>query len=222
MSIGDQAFSRAAKLVLGQYLTQSEYSLEELEKFLIDLQSFDLNTLRSDGEKKAFWINIYNGLTNYQIVKNQLKESVWEKHDFFTERYFMIGEFHFSLDDIEHGILRKNGVRKNDKPRQFSKSDLRLKLMPENLDYRIHFALNCGSVSCPPIAYYSSVKIEAELSLAERSFSNSEFIVDHSQKTIDCSPIFVWYKMDFGNHYLNDSVLSQYTLIERPYIWKIQ
>ncbi len=222
MSFGDEEFSRSAKIILGQYLAKEEYSLHALETFLENIQTLNLNNLQSDDEKKAFWINVYNGLTNHQIVKNMLKGSVWEKQDFFSDRCLHIDDLTFSLDDIEHGILRKNGVRKNDKPRQFSKSDLRLTLMPENLDYRIHFALNCGSVSCPPIAYYSSAKIEAELSLAEEGFSATEFVINHEAKTIDCSSIFLWYRSDFGNHYLNDSVLSQYTLIERPYTWKIQ
>ncbi|WP_170827432.1 DUF547 domain-containing protein [Roseivirga sp. 4D4] len=217
-----QSFSRSAKVILSQYLNGDDYSINSLEEFLENVQSFDLASLLDDDDKKAFWINVYNGLTNYQIVKNQLKESVWEKEDFFRDELLKLGGFRFSLDAIEHGILRKNGPRKNGKPRQFSDGDLRLNLMLENMDFRVHFALNCGSVSCPPIAFYSSDKIDEQLGLAESSFSASEFIVDHVNKSIDCSAIFVWYRSDFGNHYLNDSVLSQYAVTERSYIWKIQ
>jgi len=217
-----ESFSRSAKIILSQYLNGEKYSINDLVEFLENVQSFDLASLDNDGDKKAFWINVYNGLTNYQIVKNQLKKSVWEKEDFFTDELLKIGDFRFSLDAIEHGILRKNGPRKKDKPKQFSDEDSRLKLMLKNMDFRVHFALNCGSVSCPPIAYYSEVKIDEELSLAESSFSSSEFVIDHANKHIECSAIFVWYRPDFGNHYLNDSVLSQYTVNERPYVWKIQ
>lgn len=222
MSIGDQEFSRSAKIILGQYLAKEDYSLDPLETFLENIQSFDLNSLQNDTEKKAFWINVYNGLTNYQIVKNQLRESVWEKQDFFTDPCLLITDFAFSLDDIEHGILRRNGPRKNEKPDQFFAGDERLKFMLQTMDYRIHFALNCGSLSCPPIAYYSQGKIDKELRFAEESFSAAEFVINHKEKTIDCSSIFLWYRSDFGNHYLNDSVLSQYTVNERPFIWKIQ
>ncbi|MBO3700585.1 DUF547 domain-containing protein [Roseivirga sp. E12] len=217
-----QSFSRAGKIALSQYLNGESHALDALEGFLKNVQTFDLSYLENDKDKKAFWINVYNGLTNYQIVKNQLSESVWEKEDFFRDELLVIGDLSFSLDDIEHGILRKNGPRKNNKPRQFSDGDLRLKLMIEKMDYRVHFALNCGSVSCPPIAFYSSEKIDQQLSDAEASFSASEFIVNHAKKTVECSSIFLWYRTDFRNHYLNDSVLSQYTVIERSYIWKIQ
>jgi len=161
-------------------------------------------------------------LANYQIVKNVLRESVWEKRDFFTDQCLLIDDFAFSLDDIEHGILRWNGPRKKEKPDQFLAGDERLKLMVQTMDYRVHFALNCGSLSCPPIAYYSQGKIDEQLRLAEESFSAVEFVINQEGKGIDCSSIFLWYRSDFGNHYLNDSVLSQYTVNERPYIWKIQ
>jgi len=151
-----------------------------------------------------------------------LRESVWEKQDFFTDPCLRVGNFSFSLDDIEHGVLRKNGQRKNNKPDQFSEGDERHKFMVQAMDYRVHFALNCGSLSCPPIAFYFSTKIDEQLRLAEEGFSSTEFMVNHGERTIHCSSIFIWYRSDFGNHYLNDSVLSQYTVNERPYIWKIQ
>lgn len=222
MSLGDQEFSRSAKIILGQYLAKEEYSLEPLEIFLENIQDFDLHNLQSDADKKAFWINVYNGLTNYQIVKNELSESVWEKQDFFTDQCLLIANFAFSLDDIEHGILRRNGPKKKEKPDQFFEGDMRLRFMVKTMDYRVHFALNCGSLSCPPIAFYSKSEIDQELRVAEEGFSTAEFVINHKEKTIDCSSIFLWYRSDFGNHYLNDSVLSQYTVNERPYIWKIQ
>ncbi len=207
---------------LANYLSGETYSLKELESLIEKVQKIDLNELINDKQKMAFWINVYNGLINYRIVKNELRKSIWEKPGFFTETCLSIGEFSFSLDDIEHGVLRKNGERRNGKPRQFDPSDNRLGLMVEQMDFRIHFALNCGSVSCPPIAFYNASKIEQELTLAEDGFSASEFIVNHETKTVDCSSVFIWYRNDFGQAYLNDSELSRYTIKERPYVWEIQ
>lgn len=217
-----EAFSRQAKIALGQYLNHEEYGLDDLYLFLNNLQLFDLESLEEDRDKLAFWINMYNGLTNYQIIKNRLENSVWEKQDFFTDQCLQIGAFSFSLDDIEHGILRKNGQRRKGKSEQFSAADKRCQFMVKNFDFRIHFALNCGSVSCPPISFYRSSDINQQLDLAEQAFSLEEFRVNEEEKRIDCSSIFIWYQADFGNHYLNDSVLSQYTIFERPYTWKIQ
>ncbi|OEK05149.1 DUF547 domain-containing protein [Roseivirga misakiensis] len=222
MSFDHAAFSRSSKVILNDYLASESYAIELLEKSLRTLEFFALDSLKNDAQKLAFWINVYNGFTNYQIVKNSLSKSVFEKTDFFTDRALKIGELDLSLDDIEHGILRRNGERKNGKPKQFLADDLRHELMVDEMDYRVHFALNCGSISCPPIAYYSAAKIDAELGLAEQNFSASEFEINDEKKEVICSSIFIWYRKDFGNRYLNDPNLSQYKIIERPYIWKIQ
>lgn len=222
MNLDHHNFSRSAKVVLNQYLNGKTYLRNPLTEFIENLAGYDFELLQSDADRLAFWINIYNGFTNYQIVKLGLINSVFDKPDFFRDRCLTIGKLGFSLDDIEHGILRKNGERKNDKPRQFSVSDWRLNLMVNKLDARVHFALNCGSISCPPIAFYERVKIDEQLALAEENFSQSEFLIDHEKRIVECSSIFVWYRKDFGNLYLNASELSHYKIIERPYIWKIQ
>lgn len=222
MNVDHQGFSRSAKVILYQYLSKERYDLAPLENFLEGLLTFDFELLKSDAERLAFWINIYNGFTGYQIVKSKLKNSVFDKPDFFTNRGLAIGKTEFSLDDIEHGILRNNGERKNNKPRQFSAGEARRNLMVDTLDSRVHFALNCGSISCPPIAFYEASKIDKQLALAEESFSQSEFLVNHEKRMVECSSIFIWYRIDFGSQYLNDPELSHYEIIERPYIWKIQ
>lgn len=216
-----QQFSRFMKVALSDYLSGSRVSPEEFEKWLDDLRIFDLRSLSSDEERKAFWINLYNGLTNYFIISNGLKKSVWEVPDFFSGLVAKIGEFSFSLDDIEHGILRQNGERKKDKPRQFKAGDAKLLLMVEQFDSRIHFALNCGSVSCPPIAFYSAKNIDKELNLAEESFAGQEFLVDAALMEVHCSEIFIWYKADFPDTYLNSPELGTYKVVPIPYQWTI-
>lgn len=222
MSFDDQQFSRQAKLTLAAYVGEGKTDLSLLENLVRKVQFFDLDLLANDSSKKPFWINVYNGLTNLEIVRNQLKESVWEKEDFFTDRVLNVAGIRFSLDDIEHGILRRNGPRRSGKPDQFQAGDPRMKWMADQLDYRIHFALNCGSVSCPPIAFYDAPLIDEQLRAAEESFASSEFIVNNEKETVECSSIFVWYRSDFGENYLNAPALSRYDIVQRPYIWKIR
>lgn len=216
-----QQFSRFMKMALADYLSGSGVNPEKFKKWLDDLSVFDLRSLSSDEEKKAFWVNLYNGLTNYFIISNGLKKSVWEVPEFFSGLTVNIGELSFSLDDIEHGILRQNGERKRNKPRQFNAGDPKLLLMVEAFDSRIHFTLNCGSVSCPPIAFYSAENIDQELNLAEESFAGQEFRVDAVLKEINCSEIFIWYKADFPNTYLNSPELRAYKVVPIPYQWTI-
>lgn len=213
-------FSRAMKIALADYLSKGSRPIEA-DSFLEALSLFNPNELSTDDERKACWINLYNGLTNYQIISHNLKKSVWELPDFFTGRRHRIGAFMLSLDDIEHGILRRNGPRKKDKPRQFSDGNPREKLMLESFDSRIHFALNCGSVSCPPIAFYTTENIEQELALAEQSFVANEFLVDEKKQVIRCSEIFIWYRSDFGADYLNRSDLGGFAILPMPYSWTL-
>ena len=38
------------------------------------------------------------------------------------------------------------------------------------MDYRIHFALNCGAKSCPAISFYSAKTLDQQLTTAENNF----------------------------------------------------
>lgn len=65
-------------------------------------------------------------------------------------------------------------------------------------DPRIHFALNCGAVSCPPIAVYSGDQLDAQLNDATKGFLEGNTIVNTADNTITLSMLFKWYKEDFG------------------------
>ena len=62
-------------------------------------------SLNTDDLKKTFWINIYNAF--YLIT---LKETKLE-NDIFDLKRIKIARTVFSLNDIEHGILRKYKFR---------------------------------------------------------------------------------------------------------------
>ena len=216
-----QEFSRLLKIELNHYLSGEKVHIDAISTYIEQLRDVNLQEIVDDSSKKAFWLNIYNALTNYFIIHYKVKESVLEINGFFRKLTVQIGPFAFSLDDIEHGILRMNGTRRNNKPLQFLEDDPKKHLMVRSLDGRIHFALNCGSVSCPPIAFYSTDHINRELDIATESFEHTEFIVDHTKKTIDCSSIFSWYQDDFGEKYLNDPIYRGYEVSLREYHWTL-
>lgn len=69
----------------------------------------------------------------------------------------------------------------------------------KKLDPRIHCALVCASSSCPPIDFYDEDNINAQLSLAARSFINRRgLIIDKENNIFYLSQIFKWYEKDFG------------------------
>ena len=68
----------------------------------------------------------------------------------WTKYAYNVGGLLFTLDEIEHGVLRCNKGHPKDQKPMFS-DEARKSLSLSFLDPRIHFALNCGATSCPPI-----------------------------------------------------------------------
>lgn len=222
MSFEHSQFSMDLKMALSNYIEGEDLMSDTIKCHLKNIQNVDLASLSTDDEKIAFWINVYNGLINYLIIENKLQKSVRELPNFFTELKVNIGGFEFSLDDIEHGILRKNRTRKFRPKRQLSDLDIRINFAPKIFDHRIHFALNCGGLSCPSILSYREDLIQEQLNLAEENFSHSEFLIDHALKQITCSSIYVWYRNDFVETYLNDLQLIDYRVVEKEYNWNFR
>ena len=152
------------------------------------------NELVSDNAKKCFWINLYNSF--YQIMVNR---SNGNTKGIYKRKEIIIGQVAFSLDEVEHGILRRSRFKWSFGylPNPFA-SQLITSLGVDQIDYRIHFALNCGAKSCPPIAFYTLQGIDKQLNEAMYSFILSETAIDHNTNTITTSKILFWYIGDFG------------------------
>ena len=102
----------------------------------------------------------------------------------------MIGQYPYSLNDIENGLLRRNS--RSAVPMtsaQFGRDDPRLAFMMDEVDPRIHFALNCGAQSCPPISVYAGEqdKLDKQLDLATKGFLNQSVEFNAQTSTITLS-----------------------------------
>jgi Protein of unknown function, DUF547 len=177
------------------YAVKTEAATDSLEKALSSLEVNDVVTgLNNDTARKVFWINMYNAW--FQLLA--LKEKKTSPEIYAVKSVAIAGHL-FSLDDIEHGILRKYRWKYSEGylP-QFLPPALIKKLAVSNIDYRIHFTLNCGAKSCPAIAFYTYKNLEEQLNMATRVFLKGETTVDHQKKEIHTSKILDWYKGDFG------------------------
>jgi len=200
---------------------------DQLTKSLSLVQLNDLESqLSDDNLKKSFWINIYNSF--FQILRKHRK---LEKTTVYKKKAVLIAGEQFSLDDIEHGILRRYRYKYSlgYLPKVFVPKLIK-RLAVSKLDHRIHFALNCGAKSCPPIAFYKKENINQQLSMAESSFLDSETFVDHKKKEIHTSKLLKWYLGDFGGkkgiRKLIDRVLNEkvkgYRICFSSYSWEEQ
>jgi hypothetical protein len=174
------------------------------------LQSFDLRSLQERSQRLAFWINIYNTAVIHGVIELGLENSVKEAFGFFNRVMYEIGGVRFSLNEMEHGILRGNRRRPYGLLKPFRRKDPRVKFSILPPDPRIHFALVCGARSCPPIGFYEAEQVDFQLQLASESFINSPQVkILPQEKTIFISKIFQWYKTDFGG---DDSALMDFLL----------
>lgn len=156
-----------------------------------------LDTLAERGARLAFWINVYNALVLHGIVSLGVRRSVARVWNFFGRAAYRIDGFVLSADDVEHGVLRGNRRRVIPPLRPFGSRDPRRALALAPLDPRIHFAINCGARSCPPVGVYRAAIIDAQLDLATRNFVNEEVALEDGR--LVCSRLFKWYRRDFDD-----------------------
>jgi hypothetical protein len=174
-------------------------SFERYRDLSSRLRSFDLRSLKSRDQRIAFWVNIYNTAVIHGVIELGLQKSVKEFSRFFDRVTYEIAGYRFSLNDMEHGILRGNRRPPYRLWRPFRRGDPRLEFAVIPMDPRIHFALVCGARSCPPISFYEAEQIDFQLQLAATSFINSDQVkIVPEEKALHLSSIFKWYKPDFG------------------------
>jgi hypothetical protein len=204
-------------------------ALAELGRAATALRQFELGTLRTREARLPFWINVYNALTFHAIVYFRPRWTVWEVPGFFDRAAYEIGGLPFSLNEIEHGVLRANRPAPGSRRRPFSPDDPRLQfaLTEAEFDPRIHFALNCGARSCPPVGVYEAQRVDEQLELAATGFLRAETEVRSDR--IVTSAILKWYRTDFGDLH---ALLGRYLPAEsaarargkrltfRPYDWR--
>lgn len=138
------------------------------------------------GERMAFWINAYNVFTLRAIVDHypiqsrlftlQPRNSIRQIDGVWTDLTWQAAGQAVTLDDIEHRILR-----------------------PTFHDARIHFAINCASVSCPPLAAepYRADGLDRRLDEAARIYLASREGLRIDGDTLLVSSLFKWYGDDF-------------------------
>ncbi|MFK7799472.1 MAG: DUF547 domain-containing protein [Aureispira sp.] len=183
----------AQQLLLAVKMQQDSQPLQDqLAQLTLDQLEGDLSLAK---RQKAFWINCYNA---YFLILR--RDQQVDKSDIYTKAFFTIAQQKFSLDDVEHGILRRFRYKYSLGywPQLFVPAHIR-RLAVEAVDYRIHFALNCGAKSCPPIAFYTPKDLSKQLNAATQSFLEQETDFDDERKIVHTTRLFLWYLGDFGS-----------------------
>lgn len=90
--------------------TSAEF--REFRVLAAELQCVPLNSL-SIATMTALFINLYNLLVVHATIANGPPRGPIQRWRWFSSAEYRIGAFRFTLDDMEHGILRANSWRKS-------------------------------------------------------------------------------------------------------------
>lgn len=155
----------------------------KLDQYLNILSQNHPNDGWSESEQLAFWINAYNAFTIKLILKHypvssikDIKRGIPFVNTVWDIKFIKIGDRTYDLNKIEHGIIRKHF----DEP-------------------RIHFAINCASISCPTLApyAYTAEELDTQLDQAALAFINDPIRNQIQPGEIKLSKIFSWFSGDF-------------------------
>lgn len=205
------------KLVqLSQEFMYAAKTDEETAGFIRQLQQLSMDDLqaaiKTDEDKKAFWINLYNAFTQVALKNNP--EQYKNRGKFFGNKQIEIAGKPFSLDDIEHGILRRSKIKWSlGYLNKLFPGKTEKKLRVDRLDYRLHFALNCGAKSCPPIAFYKPENINQQLEQATKTYLRSEAEYDDITNTVKLPTLMSWFRRDFGGKKKMIKLLQQLSIV---------
>ena len=173
----------------------AKFDEEVCELQCVNMSIMDVKT------KTAFIINVYNLMIIYAQIKVGIPASTIQRKSFFTRVLFNIGGRVFSFNELENGILRSNAKAPYALFRTFGDTDDRANLALETIDPRIHFALNCGAKSCPPVKKFTSTDLEEELRIVALAFCEQDdnVRVDVTRGEVHLNTIFKWYRPDFAS-----------------------
>lgn len=191
----------------------------QLDEYLTVLTSNPPNDeYWTESEKLAYWINLYNAFTIDLILDHYPLASIKDigskvqvpfVNTPWDIKFIEIDGEKYDLNNIEHNILRK--------------------IFEEP---RIHFAINCASMSCPKLRKEAYVAVKLEQQLQEQAV---DFLNDPARNRItpeqaEISKIFQWFNGDFTkngslreflNQYAGQRILEEADIDYMDYDWSI-
>ncbi|MEM7436710.1 MAG: DUF547 domain-containing protein [Myxococcota bacterium] len=150
-----------------------------LDQYLDALGSVALDELGRD-ERLALLLNAYNAFTLRLILDHFPVKSIRKipAAKRWKAKRWRLGQQLHSLDEIEHEMIR-----------------------PNFREPRIHFALVCAAVGCPPLRAeaYTGERLEAQLQDQMRvAHASPRWIrYQRGRSTIALTPLYLWYAGDF-------------------------
>ena len=180
-----------------------------LDAALAAIAATDPRSLRSDAQKTAFLLNAYNARV-LRLVLDHPRAQHLERDglfDAFFETRFRVAGQALTLNEIEHGLLRRQR-RVDGRVVPAGARPLR----PSRADSRIHAGLNCAAVACPRLRPepFTAATVSGELTRAFREMVASDRHVRLDGRRLVLSSLFDWFADDFeaGGVVLGNRILG--------------
>lgn len=164
---------------------------------LAALEGFDIKRAHIPAQL-AFWINVFNAGVLRDAQELGSASSVRQVQEFFERPRLRIGAHAYSLDDIQHGLLRGNAPKQGRLRAPMARDDPRLEQMPILFDERMHFALHSGCRSSPPLRAFDGGKLDKQLEEAAADYLRRTVRVQSQGAVIVLPRVFRWFAEDFG------------------------
>lgn len=170
-----------------------------------------VSQLKTDQQKIAFWVNVYNSFIQISLTENP-KEYEDRGAFFKKDRVRIAGEI-LSFDKIEHAILRRSRIKLSwGYLRKYFRPKWERKLRVKDIDWRIHFALNCGAKSCPPVAKFTPESLDKEFDFMTTKYLNEQTTYNKGNRTAKSVSLFSWFRADFGGICGARKILAKYKI----------
>jgi hypothetical protein len=169
----------------------------QLAACLAGLEGFDVRRAQIPAQM-AFLINVFNAGVLRDATELAPASSVKEAQAFFERPRLRIGAHPYSLDDIEHGLLRGNAPKQGRSRPPMERNDPRLQYMPILMDERIHFGLHSACRSSPPLRVFDGGRLDKQLEAATADYLHRTMRVESRGAVLVLPRLFRWFAEDFG------------------------
>ncbi|MEX2604669.1 MAG: DUF547 domain-containing protein [Gracilimonas sp.] len=191
---------------------------EQITQWLADVSEDELySDLNTESKKKAFWLNIYNAYVQILLLDDpELFEdrNSWFGYNFFTSPQVIIAGKKLSFDDIEHGIMRRSKIKLSmGHLDQLFVDDFIKRFWWDEVDSRIHFALNCGAASCPYIAVFDPDRVEEQLDITTKNYLQQTTDYYPEKNEVEVNRLMSWFRADFRGTEGAIQMLKDYEVI---------
>jgi hypothetical protein len=158
---------------------------EALDRYVQHLGTIDLDAM-PEADRLATLINAYNAFMLQMVLHadGEVKHVLNDLDQPFEAERFTLAGRKLSLNGLQNDLIRG-----------------------EYGEPRIHWAINCGATSCPPMRAeaYRGDRLEAQLAEQAELVHSDERFVRFDGQTLTLTPLYDWYAKDFKKE--SDSVV---------------